>query len=179
MNLPLRDYIEQRRDAIKTQLAVLKQELRELAIAENAIRAGVPSDARGPSTRTFGEGHRQTIKDKVVNILKNRVGGADANEIISMISDTYGETVVRESLSPQLSRLKQEGLLTLNGKIWSLSLEKKDSETTISEPFSQIGGSEVRGRALPTESPEGANPSASIPVRPSHNFSDLDDEVPF
>ena len=179
MNLPLRDYIEQRREAIKSQLSVLKQELRELTLAENAIRSGTSSDLTASASRVSADGTRQTIKDKVVTVLTDRPGGADANEIIAMISNTYGENIVRESLSPQLSRLKHEGVLTLEGKLWSLSSKKKDSETAISEPFSHTGGSEVRGRALPTESPEGANPSASIPVRPSSFSRDLDDEIPF
>jgi hypothetical protein len=54
------------------------------------------------------------------------VNGATANELLAHFRDVYGRSdVVRTSLSPQLSRLKQEGDIILRGKRWYLAGENE------------------------------------------------------
>ncbi|MBY0429776.1 MAG: hypothetical protein K2Q10_01140 [Rhodospirillales bacterium] len=60
-----------------------------------------------------------TIKAKVLEVLRWHKSG-DANDIRKWIRSQFDENVPRESLSPQLSRLKADGWLALDGKNWKL-----------------------------------------------------------
>jgi hypothetical protein len=65
---------------------------------------------------------RLTIKQLVCKALTEQFErGATANELLDFFADAWGRSdVVRTSLSPQLSRLKQEGKIILIGQKWSL-----------------------------------------------------------
>jgi hypothetical protein len=155
----LREFIAGRRDEIKKQIAALKGELRDLDLAEAAIKTGTIT-VHAPAVSTPG---KPTIKEMVLEVLSGRGGlGVEASEIIALISNRFGEEVPRSSLSPQLSRLKEDGLLDLEGRIWKIASSKEDRGAETPRPSDEFGGGEVRGRALPTESPEGASPSTSI-----------------
>lgn len=170
----LREFIVGRRDEIKAQITALKSELRELELAEAAIKTGTP-ERLGAPLRTATMSGKPTIKEMVLDVL-NGGGGAEASEIVELIHNRFGEEIPRSSLSPQLSRLKEDGFLNLDGRVWTIISDKEDRDKSRSSE--EIGGGEVRGRALPTESPEGASPSTSIPTHPSPS-RDLDDEIPF
>ena len=167
----LRDFIATRREDVKRQIADLKAELRELNLAEAAIKTGVPVVA--PAMSTGGTG-KPTIKEMVVAVLGARPDGAEATEIISLVSSRFGDEIPRSSLSPQLSRLKEEGTLVLDGRTWKLSNERED-QANLARPSPEFGGGEVRGEALPTDSPEGANPSTSISNHPDGSGKTADD----
>jgi hypothetical protein len=171
--LDLRQFIEQRRETIKAQISELKRELKELALAESAIKTGVAPTL--PVTKTTKDG--LTIKEMVIDVLSDLPDGAEASEIVDLIANKHGEVVVRSSLSPQLSRLKDEGVLELDGRIWRALQKEKGSEPTSSEPSQEFGGGEVRGQVFPAGSPEGATPSTSSSNR--RVFDELDDDVPF
>lgn len=172
----IRQFIEARREEIKEQIAALKQELRELNLAEGAIKSGVvPSRDEGVASSSS----RTTIKEMVVEVLEDRPNGAEASEIIELIANSFGESIARSSLSPQLSRLKEEGVLSLEGRVWLLQKYAKGPEATTSEPNDSSGGGEVQERALPTASPEGAIPSTASPHHSDHIFDPDDDEIPF
>lgn len=170
----LRDFIDRRRNEIKAQISALKSELSELALAEAALRNGLPIEAA-----TTKKGSKLTIKEMVIAILQKRPQGAEASELIDLIHNSYGEALARPSLSPQLSRLKDEGSLELSGKIWILKNSKGGSISGENEPPQEFGGSEVRGQVFPAGPPEGANPSTSSPIHHSGFSRDLDDEIPF
>lgn len=61
-----------------------------------------------------------SIMDAVMAVLQDRPEGMTANEILAEINTRYfGGTIVRSSLSPQLSRLKnRDGKIELRGKKW-------------------------------------------------------------
>lgn len=66
------------------------------------------------------ENNKLTIKDMTKKVLASRTGGMTATQIIEQIKAEYGVDLPRTSLSPQLSRLKQEGVLVDHAGIWSL-----------------------------------------------------------
>lgn len=152
-----RDLIAARREEVKRQITELKAELREITLAEAAIKSGVLD---GASTQGQGSRGKHTIKDMVVSVLSSRLEGAEASDIVNFIANEFGEEVPRSSLSPQLSRLKEEGALILDGRIWKLN--RQEDRADFARSSVALGGGEVRGEALPTDSPEGANPSTSI-----------------
>lgn len=61
-----------------------------------------------------------TIKEAVVNVLEDAPSGFSALDILREINTRFGWDYARESLSPQLSRLKQEGHINLTGRTWHL-----------------------------------------------------------
>lgn len=65
-----------------------------------------------------------TFKEKVKDTLANNFqsqGGATALQILDSLNKNWKRQVKRESLSPQLSRLKDEGVLVLNNGFWCLT----------------------------------------------------------
>lgn len=68
-------------------------------------------------TRSIG----LTLKDMIIMVLSVRDGSADARTILDAINDRWHLELPRTSLSPQLSRLKYEGKLTLAGKVWRIA----------------------------------------------------------
>ena len=59
-----------------------------------------------------------TIKDEVLEILSEHPEGLTALEILAIVQERFRPELLRETLSPQLSRLKQAGKLTTHNKIW-------------------------------------------------------------
>ena len=101
----------------------------------------------------------------VQQVLRSRPKGGTAEDIIDWIRKEFGIEVARPSLSPQLSRLKSEGILWLNSetKIWSLKdFPSNDEGSDNAEPSEDYGGGGVQGPGLASGRPEGANPSTSI-----------------
>lgn len=61
-----------------------------------------------------------TIMDRVVKLLEKKPNGLTANEILQKLNYDASDYIARESLSPQLSRLKQAGYLLYENSIWKL-----------------------------------------------------------
>ncbi|WP_139316332.1 hypothetical protein [Pseudochrobactrum sp. B5] len=66
---------------------------------------------------------RNTIKDYVVQVLSDSKKGMTALDILYEINSRFGKSYDRPSLSPQLSRLKENGVLGLRGSVWYLKPE--------------------------------------------------------
>lgn len=133
----IREFISARRRDLSDQLAVLdlrraaiETELRELLAAELAlpnaekVTNSGSSEARvisqsAPLLRYVGL-RPGSIKAKIVDVLGDWPLGAEANEILDLIQRKHGEEIPRASLSPQLSRLKRDGFVRLDGRVWSL-----------------------------------------------------------
>jgi hypothetical protein len=70
-----------------------------------------------------------TIMDSVINILKDHKDGLPAQRILRYLNvDKEEGWLKRESLSPQLSRLRQAGFIELDGSIWKLSHDREINE---------------------------------------------------
>ncbi len=115
----LRDFITERQAEIKAEQAALRLESQELKAALEAINATAEQNSENGSRRPSG---RATIKDCVVEALREHPGGGSAEEITAWIATAHGLTIPRSSLSPQISRLKAEGVVILNAnKDWQLA----------------------------------------------------------
>jgi hypothetical protein len=166
----LRHYIENRREEIKQLIAELKQELTELALAEKAITTGTPAPALD-----VGRGSSPTIKEMVLEVLEGETEGATAQTIIELINNRFGEEIARPSLSPQLSRLKEEGYLALDGRTWRLTKYEYGPPTQGDDGPNTLGGGIVREQGFPSTRPEGANPSTSTELHQTR-YSEIDED---
>ena len=71
-----------------------------------------------------------TIKDLITKALDEQFAtGATANQLLELFRSAWGRPdVVRTSLSPQLSRLKDEGRIGREGTVWFLRRPRPASE---------------------------------------------------
>ena len=117
MGMPLRKYLSSRRGEVVAELRALRAELREIRRVEATL--GVEKEATPVVAEAGGDGSR-TLKGMAVAVLTEAGAGLTAHGIIAEIAKTFGQTVARESLSPQLSRLSQDGKLVRHGRTWFL-----------------------------------------------------------
>lgn len=119
----IRDILAERKAEIKSLQAQLKKEMQDILAAEAALAPS--SDSQVPVTLKRGRGSKITLKDMIVGVLQEHSNGADSYKILEMIKEKYSIDVKRESLSPQLSRLKNDdNLLELRGSDWFLLPQK-------------------------------------------------------
>ena len=118
--MKLKDYLATRRVEIEGEMKALKGELAEIRIAEEAL-SGAPTNktvVRSPRGRSVvREG---SIKDWVLKALMTFGIGLETEDVIAAVQNIGGPAVVRNSMTPQLSRLKADGLISLDGGKWSL-----------------------------------------------------------
>lgn len=93
---------------IADQKRELRAKIKELTAIEKAIKALGPKDDGAKST------DEPTIKEMAIGVLKSEARGLEALEIIAGIRSHYGRSIERTSISPQLSRLKNDGELVLH-----------------------------------------------------------------
>lgn len=112
--------IEHQESALKAQLADLlveKAQVNRAAIAagfDAKPTSGSEVKKRGPKPR------HGTIKEAVVEILTAQGRGMVAIDLLADLNHRNGSTLLRSSLSPQLSRLKDEGIIQLTDGYWHL-----------------------------------------------------------
>jgi hypothetical protein len=108
--------LQERLVDIQRDLATIKAERDQLDTAENAIQS--LDDQKQPVTRRSIP--EMTIKAAVVKVLRTEPLGLPAVEILRRINAELKTDYARTSLSPQLSRLKQDGKIALMGENWRL-----------------------------------------------------------
>jgi hypothetical protein len=119
----IRDILAERKAEIKTLQAQLKREMQDILAAEAAFPPF--SEPQVSVALKRGRGSRTTLKDMIVGVLQEHSNGADSYKILELIKEKYNIDVKRESLSPQLSRLKNDDdLLELRGSDWFLLPQK-------------------------------------------------------
>lgn len=127
---------------LQIQMLTVTTELEQLRLAASA--AGVDklaprSSLEGNFPRRSSEsskrrrGSASTIKEAVVSVLGDSSRAMTALEILETINRRMGLEYPRSSLSPQLSRLKSEGTLTLDENHWDLADRSKASGATSSD----------------------------------------------
>jgi hypothetical protein len=147
----LREFISNRRSAIRLQIDALKEELAELDAAERAIS---DCDRAHQEQRRSPRPAKATpsIKAMALEVLENCTVGADTNEIARLIAERFGVEVPRPSLSPQLSRLKSEGQLEIENKVWRRQRHNGDGGPDALEsnepPTSREEGGSEAGEAM-------------------------------
>lgn len=99
-------------------------------IAATDLQPSAASEARDLSAPRSPYA-RLTIKQLIRKALAEQFErGATSNELLDFFADAWGRSdIARTSLSPQLSRLKQEGQIILIGQKWSLpTAHNRDAE---------------------------------------------------
>ncbi len=110
------------------RMNALAVERAQLQAAASAVGIVIPDDiatALDEAVIDLYPIHRRkvsekTIKETVLEILKESRRPLTALEILPIINDRLNADYPRSSLSPQLSRLKAEGLIDREGRNWSL-----------------------------------------------------------
>lgn len=149
--MALMDYLSTRRSEIEAHIKALRAELAEIRIAEAALSGEgvgktVVTTPKGPAVVREG-----SIKDWILRALTQAPEGLYTEGVITAIQTIGGPEVARSSITPQLSRLKAEGLVTYEvNKWWLLSRSDRNEET-----------------------PDASTSSVPVPEW------DIDDEVPF
>jgi chromosome segregation ATPase len=112
-------------DEVTKKLTLLKKELDEIEKAEQAIA----------STEAPTQKIELTIKEAVLKVLEDERRGMTAQQILVAINERFFDgSVVRSSLSPQLSRLNhKDKKIKFNGTLWSLRSGDEEG-SAIAEP---------------------------------------------
>ncbi len=80
------------------------------------------------------------MKEAAVETLKDEGAGMTTNNILKVVNEKLGTSYPRSSLSPQLSRLKSEGIVYREGDRWIL-LQGRDLAANAPSP-NENGASE-------------------------------------
>ena len=121
----LRDFIASRKSAIKSEIRDLRKELNDLKLAEAALsgqKLDAGQDESPPSL---------TIKDMIRAVLRNANGPLMSPNILQEIQSDFGRAIERTSLSPQLSRMKDDGEVYMTELGWLLTVTSPASPTEI------------------------------------------------
>jgi DNA-binding PadR family transcriptional regulator len=116
-----RQEISAAEEALKEQLHELLEERLRLARAENAIAGTSNQDHCAVRQTKERRQPRGIIKRAILKTLEDAPEGMDALTILFTINYRLGSNFARTSLSPQLSRLKEDGFVILTRKIWKLA----------------------------------------------------------
>ena len=129
------DFIARRTQELDADEIVLKRKLREIEIERehlhNALKVSfginTPESEVARAIRKRKGGIKPgTIMDDVMKILTFRREGLTASDILERLNlSRKSNWIKRESLSPQLSRLRQAGFIELDGSIWKLSKDQQ------------------------------------------------------
>ena len=128
----LRDFIASRETDIKAQMKALRKELGELKAAKSALEAR--TTPFGPDGQVQGT---MTIKDMIRDVLKSAPQGQTSTEIQTKIAEHFNRQIERTSLSPQLSRMKDDGEVTLIDNMWFLPVATESDSNANHESLSE------------------------------------------
>lgn len=159
--------LQARRDALTSQIersrAIIRTMEEEIEQIDRGIRAmygdKLPPKGHMASRNAVAHFARRanplaqsmTIKKLVVTALNEHLqNGATSQQLLDVFAREWGRTdIIRTSLSPQLSRLKSEGVIDLDGKIWTLvHKETGEAETSPEVDEASTSSNESQGRLL-------------------------------
>ena len=117
--------IEKERDLVsriselRRELDPLEKELRQVQVAKRAL--GMPG-AGAPATNAPSGVAFMTIKQLVLSALREHFSnGATGTQLVDFFKTSWGREIARESLSPQLSRLRKDKMIERRGRVWLLT----------------------------------------------------------
>jgi hypothetical protein len=129
MNQTLAEFIARRRLEIEEEISPLQEKLTALRhereqLKKAAIAAGLETKSLAEPDKPRRKLQTGTIKEAVIAILAETGDGLNASDLLVKLNERNSSTLIRSSLSPQLSRLKQDGYILLTGRIWHLPSQK-------------------------------------------------------
>ena len=112
-------------EVYRAKIQPLEAELADVRRALNVLRGdhrrSVQSTVASVLTHRSSPYHRMTLKSLIKKALREQFPrGATANELVDFFENAWDREVQRTSLSPQLSRLKDEGVVVLEDTRWTL-----------------------------------------------------------
>ncbi len=129
--------MRERAEQLRTQLADLRATIApiefELRQVESTIAFMTRIPAKGTEATRNAVAHQArqnnpefqsfTMKQLVLKALEEQfVDGATSGQLLEFFARVWGRTdIMRSSFSPQLSRLKEEGSIVLEGRMWKLN----------------------------------------------------------
>lgn len=125
-------------------------DLEDIRVALAALRPSDPPLLKLASASAAAFYSSLTLKQMALRALKEHfTEGASAQQLLEYFETAYGRSIERSSLSPQLSRLKEDHEIELEGRLWKLVSPKQK------EPPAKADGSIVEdgGVAPPRPSP--------------------------
>ena len=126
----LKSFMENRKLEILNQIEDLKSELAQLEIAQSAINeSGKKYKNYISELNLYTENKPITIKGMILKVLEQENSPLTAIEILNLINTRFNKDLERTSLSPQLSRLKEEGSVSYDSKYWTLA----EPETSVDD----------------------------------------------
>jgi hypothetical protein len=119
----------QERALLLTQLRTVQKELEEIEKASKASGLQlIESQLQQGQARNKEKNRNMTMKEASVEILRKYPDGLPATKILPQLNKMLGSDYARSSLSPQLSRLKRDGIIyDING-IWTLTKEATEPQ---------------------------------------------------
>ena len=104
----------------ESEISLLERELKDVRSAAEALGMvnRLSETALGVTRR---EPRKPTIKEAVLEMLKDYPQGLLALDILAKINERYSLGVARSSLSPQLTRLLRDGKLVTHDSVWRLT----------------------------------------------------------
>jgi hypothetical protein len=129
--MTIRDILAARRAELEAQVKDLMIELAQIDAAEKAIEGvssgfGPQADFIAPlqptanADRSASKPRDGTIKDWICKALAANAHGLETEAVIEAVKQLGGPEVIRSSMSPQLSRLKSDGVIKQVGRLWIL-----------------------------------------------------------
>jgi hypothetical protein len=115
---------------VRPKIEAFRTEWMELQVALKAIGAG--SDQQQPSQNST-TAPTVTIKEAILAVLAKHPTGLSSAAILDQINRDYfsgDNRIVRTSFSPQLSRLKADQQILLEGYNYILNSQKQPAETS-------------------------------------------------
>jgi hypothetical protein len=140
------EHIETQRARLRKQMARLQSDLDKLEFSEKLYRdSGAAAEAKPAARPQSPEMHnlnrvlqglsntmqtilQGTIKDRVLATLGQVPDGLTSSQLVDRLRQTGLPTLERESLSPQLSRLRKEEKIDLLNGVWSLKKHESQGE---------------------------------------------------
>jgi len=124
---------------LEAKLVKSKTEYNEILTAISVMQKyGV-----SPSAQERQEYTPKTVADMVIQVLEENPSGMKAVDILSAIQSRWKPDLMRTSLSPPLSRLKEKQILELNGEIWRLLAKSKEPDAETPDPFAETNENDV------------------------------------
>lgn len=156
VNTSLRTFIADRRAQLLLEIEMLRSELADLDKAEAALGASAaPSSDAAP----------KTLKGMAIDILRRHsAAGLTAGQILLAMQRRFDLKIERSSLSPQLSRLKREGILVQEGKYWRRA-GAVNKEAAYLGPSKENEPSGESPNGSETRSKDGSHPSTELTNR--------------
>jgi hypothetical protein len=138
----LTDFIARRTRELDQEESELRKRLDVIAVEREHLRSAekVSFSIKTPDSEVLRAVRKRkkgikpgTIMHSVINILKESKEGLTSQQILETLNlRSEDKWLKRESLSPQLSRLKQAGFIELDGSTWKLTNDQQQMEMEMS-----------------------------------------------